>query len=38
MGRGFEKEYKPDPARAEKYQSIFARYKKLGSFTEKELL
>jgi L-ribulokinase len=38
MGRGFEKEYKPDPARAEKYQSVFARYKKLGSFTEKELL
>lgn len=38
MGKGFEKEYRPDPARADKYQALFEKYKKLGSFTEKELL
>lgn len=37
MGRGFEKEYKPDPARAAKYQNLYKKYIKLGSFIEKEL-
>jgi L-ribulokinase len=35
MGGGFEKEYKPDPARAKKYQILFEKYKKLGAFIEK---
>jgi L-ribulokinase len=37
MGGGFEKEYHPDPAKAKKYEALFAKYKKLGSFVEKEL-
>ncbi|MBW6501677.1 MAG: ribulokinase [Bacteroidales bacterium] len=37
MGGGFEKEYRPDPVRARKYQSLFEKYKKLGSFIEKEM-
>jgi L-ribulokinase len=37
MGGGFEKEYKPDPARAEKYEELFKKYKKLGSFIENQL-
>jgi L-ribulokinase len=37
MGGGFEKEYRPDPARAKKYEALYAKYKKLGSFIEKEL-
>jgi L-ribulokinase len=37
MGGGFEKEYKPDPIRAKKYETLFLKYKKLGSFIEKEL-
>jgi L-ribulokinase len=37
MGGGFEKEYRPDPVKAKKYDRIFAGYKKLGSFIEKEL-
>ena len=37
MGGGFEKEYKPNPIRAKKYESIFLRYKKFGSFIEKEM-
>jgi L-ribulokinase len=37
MGGGFEKEYHPDPVRAKKYNTLFNRYKKLGSFVEKEL-
>ena len=37
MGGGFEKEYKPDPARAEKYQVLFEKYKKLGTFIEKNV-
>ena len=36
MGRGFEKEYRPDPVRAEKYEVLFRRYRQLGSFIEKE--
>ena len=37
MGGGFEKEYNPDPARAEKYKILFNKYKKLGSLIEKGL-
>jgi L-ribulokinase len=37
MGGGFEKEYKPDPLKAEKYEKLYEYYKKLGSFVEKEL-
>jgi len=37
MGGGFEKTYKPDPVRAKIYETLFTRYKKLGSFVEKEL-
>jgi L-ribulokinase len=36
MGGGFEKEYKPDPVRAEKYNELFNKYKKLGSFIENQ--
>jgi L-ribulokinase len=35
MGGGFEKEYQPDPVRAKKYESLFNKYKELGSFIEK---
>ncbi len=38
MGGGFEKEYKPDPVKAKRYEKLFARYKKLGSFVENELI
>ena len=37
MGGGFEKEYRPDPVRAKKYETLFLKYKRLGSFVEKEL-
>ncbi len=37
MGGGFEKEYRPDPVKAEKYDKLYLKYKKLGSFVEKEL-
>jgi L-ribulokinase len=37
MGGGFEKEYFPDPVRAKKYETLFRKYKKLGSFIEKGL-
>ena len=35
MGGGFEKEYYPDPVRAKKYETLFRKYKELGSFIEK---
>jgi L-ribulokinase len=35
MGNGFEKEYQPDPLRAKKYETLFRKYKELGSFIEK---
>ena len=38
MGGGFEKEYHPDPVRAKKYETLFKKYKELGSFIEKKLL
>jgi L-ribulokinase len=38
MGNGFEKEYHPNPANAEKYQKIYSKYIKLGKFVENELI
>ena len=35
MGRGFEKEYQPDPSRARKYEILFRKYKELGNYIEK---
>ncbi|MGC1391566.1 MAG: ribulokinase [Bacteroidales bacterium] len=35
MGGGFEKEYHPDPVRAEKYKALFSKYINLGSMIEK---
>jgi len=37
MGGGFEKEYHPNPVRAKKYETIFRKYKELGSFIENGL-
>jgi len=37
MGNGFEKVYKPDPARSMIYEALFRKYKQLGSVVEKEL-
>ena len=37
MGGGFEKTYKPNPVRAKKYDELFKKYKKLGTFIENEL-
>jgi L-ribulokinase len=37
MGGGFEKEYRPDPGRAKKYDLLFSKYKQIGSFVEKSL-
>jgi L-ribulokinase len=37
MGGGFEKVYKPNPVRAKKYDVLFKKYQKLGSFIENEL-
>jgi len=37
MGRGFEKEYLPDPQRAKKYNQLYVKYKKLGTFIENQL-
>ena len=37
MGGGFEKEYHPDPVRAEKYNELFKKYLELGTFIEDSL-
>lgn len=37
MGGGFDKEYKPNSVRAEKYNKLFLKYKKFGAFIEKQL-
>jgi L-ribulokinase len=37
MGAGFEKEYKPNSVRTGKYEELFLKYKKLGSFIEEKL-
>jgi L-ribulokinase len=34
MGGGFEKEYRPDPVRAEKYETLFRKYVYLGKLVE----
>jgi|WetSurSiteA1Bulk_404760.scaffolds.fasta_scaffold20179_1 L-ribulokinase len=36
MGGGFQKEYHPDPVRAEKYDILFRRYKNLGNLIEEK--
>jgi L-ribulokinase len=38
MGSGIEKEYLPIPENAEKYQALYEKYIKLGTFIEKELI
>jgi L-ribulokinase len=38
MGGGFEKEYKPNPAKAKKYEELFNKYKRLGSFIETQMI
>jgi L-ribulokinase len=35
MGGGVEQEYNPDPVRAKKYETLFRKYKELGSLIEK---
>jgi L-ribulokinase len=37
MGGGFEKVYEPDPARAKKYEALYAKYQMIGVFVENEL-
>jgi len=37
IGSGFEKEYIPEPEKAEKYRILYEKYSKLGEFVEKEL-
>jgi L-ribulokinase len=37
MGSGFETEYDPDSANAEKYQKIYQKYLQLGNFIENNL-
>jgi L-ribulokinase len=37
MGAGFEQEYKPDPGRAKVYDTLFNKYKRFGTYVEKEL-
>jgi L-ribulokinase len=37
MGSGFEKEYLPDPDRAKKYNQLYMKYNKLGTFIENQL-
>lgn len=37
MGKGFEREYVPNPENAVKYALIYKNYLKIGAFTEKEI-
>ncbi len=37
MGGGFEVEYVPDPARAKRYETLYMKYRKLGSLIEENL-
>ena len=37
MGGGFEKEYKPDPVKAKIYDTLYKKYKKLGSLIENQM-
>ena len=36
MESGFEKEYRPDVSRAQKYAEIYEKYSRLGTFIEQE--
>jgi L-ribulokinase len=38
MGGGFEKVYQPDKYRAEKYDVLFEKYRRLGDFVEKSAM
>jgi L-ribulokinase len=38
MGGGFEKEYYPDPIRAEKYERLFNKYRYLGKMIEADTI
>ncbi len=38
MGGGYEKEYKPDPVRAAKYEALFKKYSNLGKLIEENLI
>jgi len=38
MGSGFEKEYHPDASRVKKYETLYSKYRKLGTFVENELI
>lgn len=38
MGSGIEKEYRPDPVRAEAYRVLYERYSKLGEYVENEIM
>jgi L-ribulokinase len=35
MSSGVEKTYRPDPARAQRYDTVYQDYLKLGAFMEK---
>lgn len=37
MGKGFEKEYFPNPENVGKYAQIYLKYQKIGNFTENQL-
>ncbi len=36
MGRGFDKEYKPDLSRTQYYDQRYEKYKQLGTFIEQQ--
>ena len=36
MGSGFEKEYRPDPVKAQRYTALYEKYSRLGTFIEQE--
>jgi L-ribulokinase len=38
LGSGMELEYRPDPARAARYDVLYERYSRLGQFVENEIL
>jgi L-ribulokinase len=37
MGNGFETEYQPQPAAAQKYQRLYEKYSRLGAFIEDQM-
>jgi L-ribulokinase len=38
MGCGFEREYRPDPERARRYDRLYERYRRLGEILEREIM